>query len=234
MAESKTVLITGSRKGLGRALAEHYLAAGWFVVGCSRKECTWSHENYRHFLCDVADPAQVRALVVAAEKESGGLYALINNAGIASMNALLLTPTETARRIFETNTLGTFHLLQEVGKRMCKRKAGRIVNFSSIAAPLDLEGEAVYAASKAAVVSLTQVAAREFGSMGVTVNAVGPTAISTDLISGVPKEKLDRLREHQSIPREGSAADVAQVVDFFLDPASDFITGQVVYLGGIH
>lgn len=172
-------------------------------------------------------------MVRQAEKESGGLYALVNNAGIASMNAMLLTPSATARRIMETNALGTFNLMQEVAKGMCRRKEGRVVNVSSIAAALDLEGEALYAASKSAVESLTRVAAREFGGHGVTVNAVGPTAIDTDLVRGVPDEKLRQLMERQAIPRAGQPEDLLNAVEFFLRPESDFISGQVLYLGGV-
>jgi len=229
----KTLLITGSRKGLGRYLAETFIAEGWKVWGCSRGEAGWSLEGYRHLLCDVADARAVRSLVRQVEKESGGLYGVVNNAGIAAMNALLLTPTATAQRIFGTNSLGTFHVLQEVAKGMCRRGEGRIVNLTSIASVLDLEGEALYAASKAAVESMTRVAAREFGCYGVTVNAVGPTAIDTDLVRSVPPEKLARLRQRQAIPREGRPEDVFNAVEFFLRPASEFVSGQVLYLGGV-
>ncbi len=95
------------------------------------------------------------------------------------------------------------------------------------------EGEAIYAASKAAVTTLTQILAREFAPFGITVNAVGPTPIKTDLIAGVPREKLDALVARQAIPRFGRIEDVANVVDFFLRDESAFVTGQVVYLGGV-
>lgn len=229
----KSILITGTRKGLGRGLAEIFLEQGWRVFGCSRKEADWSAERYRHFVCDVSDPVEVREMVKKAEKESGGLYGLVNNAGVASMNALLLTPAQSAKEILEVNTLGSFHLMQEVAKGMCRRKSGRIVNISSVASALDLEGEAIYAASKAAVESLTRVAAREFGSFGVTVNAVGPTVIDSDLVRAVPQEKLTRLKERQAVPRDGTVEDLHNLVDFFLKPESSFISGQVIYLGGI-
>ena len=228
-----SLLITGSRKGIGRAIAEHYLAHGWTVYGCSRTPADWTHERYTHYTCDVSNAPAVRTLVRSVEKASNGIDALVNNAGIAAMNALLLTPASTAQDIFATNTLGTFYVLQEVAKGMCRRKSGRIVNFSSIAHPLNLEGEAIYAASKAAVESITRIAAREFGPYGVTVNAIGPTAIDTDLVRTVPKAKLEELRSRQAIPRAGTAGDVIHAVDFFLQPKSDFITGQVLYLGGV-
>jgi 3-oxoacyl-[acyl-carrier protein] reductase len=110
---------------------------------------------------------------------------------------------------------------------------GRIVNFTTVAVPLALEGEAAYVASKAAVESLTRVLARELGPFGIRVNAVGPTPVETDLIRAVPKEKIDALLARQVLPRMGTPEDVARVVDFFLSPASDFVTGQVIYLGGV-
>jgi 3-oxoacyl-[acyl-carrier protein] reductase len=112
-------------------------------------------------------------------------------------------------------------------------RGGRIVNFSTVAVPLKLEGEAVYAASKAAVVTLTEVLAREFGEMGITVNAVGPVPIPTDLLRGVPEAKLDELVRRQAVRRYGTYEDVAHVVDFFLRPESSMITGQTLYLGGV-
>jgi 3-oxoacyl-[acyl-carrier protein] reductase len=110
---------------------------------------------------------------------------------------------------------------------------GRIVNFASVAVPLKLEGEAIYAASKAAVISLTQILAREFADFGVTVNAIGPGPIRTDLIRGVSPQKLDALIERQAIKRYGEPRDVIHVIDFFVQPASDFVTGQVIFLGGV-
>ena len=123
--------------------------------------------------------------------------------------------------------------MREVAKVMSRARTGRIVNFATVATPLNLEGEAGYAASKAAVESLTRVAARELAPLGITVNAVGPTPVMTDLIRSVPREKMDALIATQAIRRMGEPRDVANVIDFFLSPASDFVTGQVVYLGGI-
>ena len=114
-----------------------------------------------------------------------------------------------------------------------KSRQGRIVNFSSVAVPLNLEGEAIYASSKAALESLTRVSARELAEFSITVNAVGPTPVPTDLISLVPRKKIDELLARQAIRREGSVEDVINVINFFISPSSDFITGQVVYLGGV-
>jgi 3-oxoacyl-[acyl-carrier protein] reductase len=157
----------------------------------------------------------------------------INNAGIASMNHCLLTPVDTVHRILNTNVVGTFLFCREAAKLMRRSTFGRIVNFATVATPLKLEGEAIYAASKAAVKSLTEVLARELAEWGITVNAVGPTPIKTDLIRSVPQEKLDRLLDRQAVRRFGEYDDVSNVVDFFIRPESGFVTGQTIYLGGV-
>jgi 3-oxoacyl-[acyl-carrier protein] reductase len=172
-------------------------------------------------------------MMTSIRKGEGRLDALINNAGIASMNAAMLTPVDSARRIIETNVLGTFLFCQEAARLMQKNRFGRIVNFTTVAVPFNLEGEAIYAASKAAVESLTRILARELADNGITVNAIGPTPIQTDLIRGVSSEKIEKLLARQSIRRMGEPRDIINAIDFFLRAESDFITGQVIYLGGV-
>ena len=229
----QVILITGARKGIGRALVEHYLALGHSVVGCSRKESDLVNNSYTHYCLDVADEAAVQEMFSQIAATSGRLDVLINNAGIASMNHVLLMSTAKAREIFETNFIGTFMMCREAARLMKKNRFGRIVNLASVATPLKLEGEAVYAASKAAVISFTQVVAKELASFGITVNAIGPTPIDTDLIRSVPQEKLDQLISLQAIKRAGTFSDVTNLIDFLIRPESEFITGQVIYLGGV-
>jgi len=231
--DAQIVLVTGSRKGIGRALAEHFLAKGAFVEGCSRGDADWSHERYRHHLVDVADEAAVRRMINDIRKRHKRLDIAINSAAVASMNHCLLTPASALDRMMETNVRGTFVVSREAAKLMQRNRYGRIINIGSIATPLALEGEAAYAASKAAIVTLTRVMARELAEFGITCNVVGPTPIDTDLIRGVPKSKIDAIVERQAIKRLGTFKDVAQVVDFFADRSSDYVTGQVIYLGGI-
>jgi 3-oxoacyl-[acyl-carrier protein] reductase len=124
--------------------------------------------------------------------------------------------------------------MRECAKAMMSAGYGRIVNFAAVATPLNLEGEAGYAASKAAVESLTRVAAKELAPFNITVNAVGPTPVMTDLIRSVPKQKMDALVATQAIRRMGEHRDIANVIDFFVSRDSDFITGQTIYLGGVN
>ena len=117
---------------------------------------------------------------------------------------------------------------------MMRQKYGRIVNYSTVAVAFNLEGEAIYAASKAAVETLTKTVSNELASLGITVNAVAPTPVETDLIKAVPKDKIQDLLNRQAIQRFGKFEDVKNVIDFFIDDKSDFITGQVIYLGGVN
>jgi 3-oxoacyl-[acyl-carrier protein] reductase len=226
-------LITGSRKGIGRYLVEHFLAQGHRVFGCSRQPIDRPLVGYTHIEADVTEETQVRAVVSAVRRAAGRIDNLINNAGIASMNHSMLTPFDTVNNILQTNVVGTFLFCRETAKVMQAARYGRIVNFSSVAVPLRLEGEAAYAASKAAVGTLTEVMAREFGPLGITVNAIGPTPVETDLIRSVPKERIDVILAQQAVRRIGTFEDVANVVDFFVSPASGFVTGQTIYLGGV-
>ena len=231
---SQVMLITGTRKGIGRFLTDRYLAQGYVVAGCSRQPFDGpTPGNYHHYCVDVANEKEVVDMVRDVARDLGTPAVLINNAGIAAMNHLLLTPLSAVEAIFRTNVFGTFVALREVAKLMSTAKYGRIVNFATVATPLDLEGEAGYAASKAAVESLTRVAARELAAFNITVNAVGPTPVMTDLIRTVPKQKMDSLIARQAIRRMGEPRDVAQVIDFLISPESDFVTGQIIYLGGI-
>ena len=231
----KTAFITGTRKGIGYELARHLLGKGWRVAGCSRREGTIDHRNYRHFRIDIASETDVVASIRQVKREFGAIYALLNNAGTAAMNHLLLSPKKSYEQIFDTNVLGSFLVMRECAKQMRRAKSGgRIINFSSVAAPLNLEGEALYAASKAAIESLTRTASKELAEIGITVNAIGPTPVKTDLIRQVPENAIKSLLARQALPRYGTYNDIINCVDFFLREESDFITGQTIYLGGVN
>lgn len=231
--KKKIILITGARKGIGRFLAEHFISKNFIVIGCSRMESDLRSENYFHYSLDITDENSICEMMQNIRTKFNKIDILINNAGIASMNHSLLTPGSTVKKIFETNLLGTFICSREAIKLMKKNKFGRIINFSSVAVPLNLEGESIYSASKSAVEQLTKVMSREVSEYGITINAIAPTPIETDLIKAVPKVKIEKLLQRQAIKRLGNFKDVSNVIEFFISENSSFITGQVIYLGGI-
>ena len=233
MPSKEIMLITGTRKGIGRHLCEYYAGKGYTVFGCSRQESSLKIKNYEHCIADVSKEDEVRDMIGAISKKHKRLDIVINNAGAASMNHTLLTPLETVRRLFDTNFVGTFLACRESAKIMKKNNYGRIVNFGTVAVPLKLEGEAVYCASKSAVMTFTKILAKELASFGITCNCVCPTIVDTDLIKSVPKDKLQKILDAQSIKRYALPSDISNVIDFFIRKESNFITGQSVFLGGI-
>lgn len=229
----EVMVITGTRKGIGRYLVDYYLELGFTVIGCSRQKMDEEIPNYDHHCLDVADEEKVQSMLQDVLEKYGKIDILVNNAGIASMNHVLLTPKKTLEKIMSTNVIGTFLFAREAAKIMMRKKYGRIINFATVAAPLKLEGEAIYAASKAAIRSLTEIMAKELAPYNITVNALGPTPVATDLIRSVPKDKIEALINLQSIKRMGVYDDISNVIDFFINRKSEFVTGQTIYLGGI-
>ncbi len=228
----RIILITGATRGIGRFLAETFRGRGCVVVGCGRSETAWEADNFDYQSCDVSDEKAVVKLVRGAARKYGRLDAVLNCAGVASMNHSLLTPASSMEKLLKINVIGTMLVCREAAKAM-KKTGGRIVNFSSVAVPMQIEGEAVYAASKAAVETFTKVFAREVAPFGVTCNIVAPSPIDTDLIRGVPAETIEALVKRMGIKRKGTFEDVLQVVDFFLSEKSDGVSGQTIYLGGV-
>jgi len=233
MGSPQVMLITGTRKGIGEQLVKHYVTKGFSVVGCSRKDVDYKFDNYQHFCLDVSDELSVKKIFFEIKNSYGRLDYLINNAGIGLANHSLLTPGTSIHNIMNTNFLGTFLFCREGARLMKKNSFGRIVNLTTVAVPLKLEGEAIYSASKAAINSLTQILGKELAEFGVTINAVGPTPIKTDLIRSIPEEKIESLINSLAIKRYGKVRDVINVIDFFINPESDYVTGQVIYLGGV-
>lgn len=227
---SRVIVITGTSKGIGLELAKYYLQKGDMVVGCARSQNDIKDKNYRHFVLDVSDERAVVDMI----REINKIDILINNAGIASMNHFLTTSFESVKKVFSTNFFGTFLFSREVGKIMMRQKFGRIVNYTTVASALRLEGEAIYAASKSAIENLTQTLSKELAPFNITVNAIGPTPVKTDLIKAVPQDKIDALLEKQAIKRLGNFEDIKNVIDFYIDEKSEFITGQILYLGGVN
>ena len=224
-----TALITGTSQGVGRALSERLLADGWVVHGFARGPQALTHEHFHAHAVDVTDEAAVRS-EVAAVAASGRIDVLINNAGSAALNAFLLTPGKVAENLMRVNYLGTFHCLQAVGKVMVRQRGGLVINLTTVAVPLSLEGEAAYVASKAAVEALTKVAAKELSTQGVRVIALGLGPVDTKLTRAVPKAALAKINGAIGRP-EGTT--MAQAVEFIVARigAPDLKSGSVEYLG---
>lgn len=232
MTVARIALVTGASRGIGAFVTEHLLADGWDVAATSRTCDETDADHFITFAMDVTDVESVRAGIKRVRKRFGGLDAVINNAGIASMSPVALASTESFMRMLEVNTAGVFTVSREALRELRRSTAPRIVNLTSIAVPLNLEGEAAYGASKAAVEHMTRVMAREFAPWDITVNAVGPSAIATDLTAGVPQPALDALQARLAARNPARMLDVAWTISFLLDERSSQITGQVIYLGG--
>ena len=224
-------LITGTSQGVGCALSERLLADGWTVHGFARGPQSLAHAQFIAHTVDVTNESAVRS-AVSTVAASGRIDVLINNAGSAALNAFLLTPGSVAETLMRVNYLGTFHCLQAVGKVMVRQRGGLVINLTTVAVPLSLEGEAAYVASKAAVEALTKVAAKELSTQGVRVIALGLGPVDTKLTRAVPKAALAKINGAIGRP-EGTT--MAQAVEFIVsrlrDP--DLKSGSVEYLGTV-
>ena len=225
-------IITGTSRGLGRALAEKLLSLGWTVAGLSRTSSKIKHQNFYEHLIDITDEAAVQNTVKLISQNSTDIDLLINNAGAASMNALLLTPAKTAEALMKLNYLGAFHMFQAVGKLMVRQRRGLIINITTVAVPLSLAGEAAYVASKAAVDALTKVAADELKSQGIMVIGIGFGPLDTDLTRAVDREKLNQVNQRIGRPQ---GTTLNEAVDFTLKhlDVKSSTSGHLYYLGKI-
>jgi 3-oxoacyl-[acyl-carrier protein] reductase len=232
------ILVTGASRGLGYALCAHFSGKGSPVLGVSRSSASSPFAaspsaSFETVVCDVTDPQALKTLAHSLQTQGKGVSVLINAAGIASMNLALTTPPATAEKIIKTNLLGSIYACQQFVPHMIRAKSGRVINFSTIAVPLALEGESVYVASKAGVEAFTRTFAREVAGFGITVNCIAPGPIDTDLIKGVPEAKIQRIVDRQAIKRKFTPADVCALADMLISDAASGLTGQVFHLGGV-
>ncbi|MDA2933565.1 SDR family oxidoreductase [Acidobacteria bacterium AH-259-D05] len=158
---------------------------------------------------------------------------LVNNAAVLTSQHTLLMPTWSAQEMLNTNLLGTFSVSRECAKLMMRKGFGRIISLSSMAVPLALEGDSIYAASKIGLVQFSKILSKELGSSGVTCNIVGITAIETGMMKKVPPDKLKAVIDQLPVSRFAKIDDITNVIDFFASENSSYITGQEIYLGGI-
>jgi 3-oxoacyl-[acyl-carrier protein] reductase len=232
--ESRVAIVTGARRGIGKAIAGHFLAEGAQVIGISRGEATLEHERYVHFALDVGDDEAVRVCFREIGRRFPSLDILVNNAAVLTSQHALLMPASKAREMVTTNILGTLFVSREAAKLMSRRKYGRIINIGSMAAALEPMGDSIYAATKAAAMTLAGVLAKELAGLNITCNTLGITAFPTDMLAQLPREKIEAVVASLPLPRFATEDDIFNVIDFFASPRSSYVTAQTVFLGGVH
>lgn len=234
MGDAPVVLITGTSRGIGYHLAEHFAARDWSVIGCSRSaDAGPTNAQYEHRALDLTSEEQVVELFRFVRERYGRLDAVVNNAATNPTRSLLaLTPASAAASTLSANVLAPFLVCRESVKLMMRRSSGRIVNIGSMATRHEVAGEALYTASKAALIALTRVLAKEVAQHGITCNVVAPAAVEGGIAAEVDSKKLQAVLDRNAVPHAGTPAEIAEVVDWLVGAHGAAVTGQVVYLGG--
>ena len=244
----KTAIVTGASRGIGRAVAVALAASGANVVinyaGNSAaaketvdlcKKVCGKEEAEAKFLpvqADVSTAAGCRTVADAALKAFGRIDILVNNAGITRDNLLMRMPEEDFDAVIDTNLKGTYLMMKAVSRPMMKQHYGRIVNMSSIVGIAGNSGQVNYAASKAGVIGMTKSFAKEIAGRGITVNAVAPGFIETDMTAALPESAAETIKASIAMGRMGTPEDVANVVRFFASEEASYVTGQVICVDG--
>ena len=234
----KTAFITGSTRGIGLAIARtlHGAGAKVAIVGrdLERARAVTAEFGDRGYAvsCDVSRAQQVEAALVAAEKALGPVDILVNNAGLTRDNILLRLTDDDWDTVLDANLKGAFHTMRAVIKGMMKRRAGRIINITSIVGLIGNKGQANYAASKAGLIGLTKSVAKEYASRNILVNCIAPGFIETDMTDALPAEARATLLEEIALGRLGRPEDVAGTVLFLASDLAGYITGQVLVVDG--
>jgi 3-oxoacyl-[acyl-carrier protein] reductase len=234
MIDKPVMIITGTRKGIGKYLAEYYANKEFQVVGCSRGDIDFELDNYQHYCLDVSDESSVKKMFTEIRKKYGRLDVLINNAGIASMNHVLLTPLKEVQDILNTNFVGTFLCCREAVKLMKRNKSGRIVNISSIHVPLATVGTSIYGTSKASIEQFTRVLAREVFQFGININLLALSVVkSSGMADGLSDDITLKILERTISKTQLDFKDVSNAIEFLISPKSSMVTNQTLYLGGV-
>lgn len=242
MLQGKTALITGAGKGIGRAIALRFAKEGADVIinysgseaaaaECA-KECEALGARTFTVKADVSDMAQVESMFAAAIEEFDKVDILVNNAGITKDGIILRMKEEDFDSVVDINLKGTFNCMKAASKLMLKKRSGRIISISSIVGIRGNAGQVNYSASKAGIIGMTKSLARELASKGITVNAVAPGFIETDMTSAMPEKARESFIGAIPAGRMGSPEDIAGAVLFFAGPDASYVTGQVLTVDG--
>lgn len=240
--DKKNVVITGSARGIGKGIAELLAQKGLNVVISdvlmeeAEKTAAAIAAAYGvktlAVKTDVTDPAAVQQLMDETKKNLGSVDFLVNNAGITKDNLSIRMSESEWDLVLDVNLKGSFLCAQAATKEMMKQRFGRVVNIASVAGILGSAGQANYASSKAGVIGLTKVLARELGSRNITVNAIAPGFISTEMTDKLPEKVKEEYLAQIPLKRAGTVVDIAEAVAFLLSPAASYITGTVINVSG--
>ena len=238
----KTAVVTGGSRGIGRAICLELARRGANVVfsyagntaaaAKTLEELKALGVEARAVQGNVADPAAAKTLIDTAVKELGGIHILVNNAGITRDGLAMAMKEEDFDAVIETNLKGAFLCMKAAIRPMMKARYGRIVNMSSVVALRGNPGQVNYCASKAGLIGMTKSLAKEMGARGITVNAVAPGYISTDMTAALPDAARDAMLSTIPVGRAGSPEDVAAAVAFLASEEAGYITGQVLSVDG--
>jgi 3-oxoacyl-[acyl-carrier protein] reductase len=234
----RVALVTGSTRGIGRAIAETLAGCGARVAIVGRDAAKASEvagqisPEARGFACDVADVASVTALITAVEGEFGSLDILVNNAGLTRDNIMLRLKDEDWDAVIDANLRGAFATIRAATRGMMKRRWGRIINISSVVGLVGNKGQSNYAASKAGLIGLTKSVAKEFASRNILANVIAPGFIETDMTGAMTAEARAALTGTIPLERLGSPNDIAGMVAFLASDHGAYITGQVLVIDG--
>lgn len=241
-ATPKTAVVTGGSRGIGRAICLEFARQGVNVALCYAGNTEAAEETVRACAaqgveamavqCDVSDGAAVQAMMDEVLERYGRIDILVNNAGITRDGLLMTMKEEAFDAVLDTNLKGAFLCTKAVVRRMMRQRYGRIINLSSVVGLHGNPGQANYAASKAGLIGFTKSLAKELATRGITVNAVAPGFIQTDMTTFLPDAVKEALKVEIPMGRPGNPEDVAAAVAFFASDAAAYITGQVLCVDG--
>lgn len=238
----KTAVITGSARGIGRRTAVELSKAGYHILlNCRREpedieqleeEIRGNGVRVLRFVGDISDFETGKSMIEKAMELSGSIDVLVNNAGITRDKLLVKMSEEDFDQVIAVNLKGTFNGIRHAARTMMKQRKGRIINISSVAGLIGNIGQANYAASKAGVIGLTRTAAKELAPYGITVNAVAPGFIETDMTRVLPDNIQESILASVPMKRAGKVEDIASLVRFLASEEASYITGQVIKVDG--